>query len=141
MLLWNVTDRLDFFEWSLGSTNQIYDSVNRIIDSFCFHPSVKNINLNYKITSKFSFKAVSEEFVKDILNYLSSNKTASGEIPLKILKECDFCFHFLKNCINEAIKNNKFPDSLKLSRKKIQLTKQIIDQSVYYLYYQKSLKK
>ena len=34
-------------------------------------------------------------------------------VPLKIFKECDFSFHFLTNCINEAIRNNKFPDSLK----------------------------
>ena len=58
---------------------------------------------NYKITSKFSFKPVSEEFVKDIVNNLSSNKAAGGEIPLKILKEYDFSFHFLTNCIKEAI--------------------------------------
>ena len=35
---------------------------------------------------------------------MSSNKAACGEIPLKILKEYDFFFHFLANCINEAIK-------------------------------------
>ena len=46
---------------------------------------------------------------------MSSNKAAGGEIPLKILKKCDFSFHFLTNCIDEAIKNKKFPDSLKLS--------------------------
>ena len=56
-----------------------------------------------------------EEFVKDILNDLSSNKGDGGEIPLKILNECDFSFHFLTICINEAIKNKNFPDSLKLS--------------------------
>ena len=56
-----------------------------------------------------------EEFVKDIVNDLSSNKAAGEEIPQKILKECDFSFHFLTNCINEAGKNKKFPDSLKLS--------------------------
>ena len=55
-----------------------------------------------------------EEFVKDIVNDLSSNKATVGEIPLKILKECDFSLQFFTNCINEAIKN-KFPDSLKLS--------------------------
>ena len=43
------------------------------------------------------------------------NKAASGEIPLKVLKECDFSFHFLTNYVNEAIKTEKFPDSLKLS--------------------------
>ena len=121
-------DSLDLFEWPLGSTDQIYDSVYRIIESFRFHPRIKNIKLNYKITNKFSFKPVLEQFVKDILKDLSSNKAAGGEIPLKILKEFDF-FHFLTNCINEAIKNNKFSDSLKLSnivpvhKKKTQLTK------------------
>ena len=28
---------------------------------------------------------------------------------------CENCFFDLTNCINEAIRNNKFPDSLKLS--------------------------
>ena len=38
-------------------------------------------------------------------------KAAGGETPLKILKECDFSFHFLTNCITEDIKN-KFPSKL-----------------------------
>ena len=139
------------FEWPLGSTDQIYDSVDTIIDGFPFHPSIKNIKCNYisnvTITSKFSFKPVSKEFVKNIVHDLSSNKAASGEIPLKILKECNFSFHFLTNFIDEAIKSNKFPKTLKLSnivpvqKKKDPTDKQIINQSVYYLYYQKSLKK
>ena len=44
--------------------------------------SIKNIKRNYKITSKISFKPVSEEFVRDIVNNLSSNKAADGEISL-----------------------------------------------------------
>ena len=82
-----------------------------MIDTFRFNPSFKDVKRNYKITSKFSFKLVFEE---EIVNDLSSNKAAGGEIPRKILKECDFSFHFLTNYINEAIKNNKFPDSLNL---------------------------
>ena len=78
------------------------------MDSFRFHPSIKNIKRNYKITSKFSSKAVLEEFVKDTVNNLSSNKEAGGKIPLQILKECDFSFHFLTNRINEAIKTRSF---------------------------------
>ena len=99
----------------LGSTDQIYDDVDRTIDSFHLNPSIKNIKRKYKITSKFSYKPVSEEFVKDIVNDLSSNKAAGGDISLKILKKCDLSFHFFTNCINEAIKNKKFPDSLKSS--------------------------
>ena len=93
----SITDSLDLFEWLLGSTDQIYDSVDRIIDSFRFHSSIKNIKRNYKISNKFSFKPFTEEFVKDIVNDLSLNKAAGGEMPLKILKKCDLCFHFLTN--------------------------------------------
>ena len=60
----SITDSLDLFEWSLWSADQIYHSVDRVISSFRFHFSIKNIKRNYKITSKFSFKSVSEEFVK-----------------------------------------------------------------------------
>ena len=121
--------------------------MDRIIDSFRLHLSIKNIKSNYKITSKFSFKPVSEEFVKDIVNNLSSNKAAGSKIQLKILKECDFSFHFLTNCISEAIKNKKFPDSLKLSNivpfhKKKDATDKTNYRPVSILpYYQKSLKK
>ena len=108
-----ITNSLDLFEWPLGSMDQIYNSVDRIIDSIRFHPSIKNIKCNYKSTSKFSFKPVSEEFVKDIVNDLSSNKAAVGETSLKILKEYDFSFHFFTSCINEATKN-KFPYSFKI---------------------------
>ena len=54
-----------------------------------------NIKRNYKITRKFSFELVSEEFEKDIVNDLSSNRAAGGKFPLKILKECDFFFFFI----------------------------------------------
>ena len=85
------------------------------MDSSRSHPSFKSIKRNYKINSKFSFKSISKEFVKDVVNDLSLNKAAGREIPQKILKECDFSFHFLTNCINEAIKNKESLESLKLS--------------------------
>ena len=34
----SITYPLDLFEWPLGSTDQIYDSVDRILESFRFHP-------------------------------------------------------------------------------------------------------
>ena len=75
-----LTNSLDLFEWPLGSTN-IYGSVARIIDSFCFHPSITSIKRNYKITFKISFKPVSKEFSKDTVNDLSSNKAAWWKNP------------------------------------------------------------
>ena len=46
---------------------------------------------------------------------LPSDKVSGGEIPIKILKESEFCFPELTSCINESLTNNKFPDILKLS--------------------------
>ena len=43
-----------------------------------------------------------------------TNKAVGGEIPTKILRECQFTFDVLTNCINKSIKTGYFPDSLKL---------------------------
>ena len=45
---------------------------------------INNIKGNHKITSKSAFKSISEEFVKDMANDLSSNKAVGGEIPQQI---------------------------------------------------------
>ena len=44
-LLLSITDSFDLFECSLESRDQIYDSVDKIIDSFRFHHIIKNIKL------------------------------------------------------------------------------------------------
>ena len=95
----SITDFLDLFEMLFHSTNQICDSIEKIINRFRFHVSIKNIKRNYKITSKFSFNPVSEECVKDIVNDLSSSKAADGKMPLKISKEYDFFFIFLETVL------------------------------------------
>ena len=46
----------------LGSTNEIYDSVDTLTDSFHFHPSIKNIKRNYKITAN----SLSSQFLKNL---------------------------------------------------------------------------
>ena len=56
------TDCLDLFQWPLESTDQIYDSVDRNIDSFRAHSGTKNIRRNYKITSK----SPSSQFSKNL---------------------------------------------------------------------------
>ena len=66
----SISDSLDLFEWPLGSTDQIFDNVDRITNSSRFQSSVKNIKRNYKITNKLSVKPVSEDLVKDIVNDL-----------------------------------------------------------------------
>ena len=38
---------------------------------------------------------------------------AAGEIPLHILKQCGFTYKMLTDCINNALSQGVFPDSLK----------------------------
>ena len=49
-----------------------------------------------------------------LLEIVPSVKTKAGEIPVNVLKNSQICLLDLTNCINEAIRDNKFPDSLKL---------------------------
>ena len=94
----SITNFLNLFESLIGvSIDQIYDS----IENFGSHPSIRNIKNKIKFISKFSIKQVSEEFVKYVLKDFSSNKAAVGEILLKLLKDCDFTFHHLTNCIHD----------------------------------------
>ena len=46
---------------------------------------------------------------------LKTNKAVGGEIPTKILKECEFTFDVLTKCVNKFIETGYFPDSLKLA--------------------------
>ena len=61
----------------------------------------------------FNFSAVYVADVKEIIMELKTDKTVSGEIPVKLLKDCDSSFYVLTNCINESIENGRFPDILK----------------------------
>ena len=53
--------------------------------------------------------------VKKTIQDVKANKAVGGEIPTKILKECEFTFDVLSNCINKSIETGYFPDSLKLA--------------------------
>ena len=48
-----------------------------------------------------------EKVIQDL-----KSKSIDGEIPVRILKESDFTFDFLKNCINKSIEHSSFQDSL-----------------------------
>ena len=110
----SVTDSLELFDWPLQS-NISYDKVQNIIKSFSNHPSIIKIKHKFKLNKKFSFQCVSEATIRKVVKSLPSDKATTGDIPVNILKNSENYFFYLTNCINEAIRNNKFPDSLKLS--------------------------
>ena len=78
-----------------------------------FRPSIISIKQNIHYIEKFSFRFVSLEGVRLIIKTWTINKAAGGDIPLKLLKECDFTYDKLTNCINNSLSEGFFPDCLK----------------------------
>ena len=102
------------WEDKTSSPSNTSDKINDIIKNYEKHPSICNIKTKYRGISNFSFRSVSVEEVKKIVRDLKTNKAVGGEIPTKILKECEITFDVLTKCINKSIEIRYFPDSLKL---------------------------
>ena len=110
----SVTDSLELFDWPLQSNGSCV-KVQNIIKRFSNHPSIIKIKHKFNLNKKSSFQCVSEATVRKVVKSFLSDKATAGEIPINVLKNCENCFFDLTNCINKAIRSNKFPDSLKLS--------------------------
>ena len=76
-------------------------------------PSTQINKQNFRISKNFSFEPVSKDEVKKIIKDLKNSKSVGGEVPTKILKECQFTFEILTQCINKSFTSGKFPDCLK----------------------------
>ena len=79
------------------------------------HPSIIKINSSVETTQLFDFHFVSSDDISKIINSMDSTRKTSGAIPIKIVKLANkqICKH-LENCINECLKQNKFPKELKI---------------------------
>ena len=92
------------------------DKIDDIIKNYekhpSIHPSIKNIHpsikTKYRGISSFSFRPVSAEEVRKIIQDLKTNKAVGGEMPTKILKECECNFDLLTNCINKSIETGYY---------------------------------
>ena len=103
-----VTDLLNLFSWP-SKVNVCDDKVQRIIHNFSNHLSIFKIKEKVQLIKRFSFQQVSEATIRKVVKNLPSDKVY--EIPIIILKESTFCLPELRNCINESLTNNKFPDT------------------------------
>ena len=61
-----------------------------------------------------------------------------GEIPTKILKECEFIFEILTQCVNKSFTSGEYPDCLKQAN--VLPIFQKDDFSVFFLYFLKCIK-
>ena len=112
-----IVDSLNLRHWEdkTSARSSSSDKVNDIIKDYEKHPSICKIKTKCRGISSFLFRPVSVEEVKKIIRDLKTNKAVGGEIPTKILRECEFTFDVLTNCINKSIETGYFPDSLKLA--------------------------
>ena len=80
------------------------------------HPSIIKIKSSVETTPLFDFNFVSSDEISKIISSMDSTKKTSGAIPTKIVKLANkkICKD-LANCINECIKQNKFPNELKIA--------------------------
>ena len=80
------------------------------------HQSIFKIKSFVETTQLFDFNFVNSDYISKIIKSLDPTEKTSGAIPTKILKlaNTQICKN-LTNCINECIKQNKFPNELKIA--------------------------
>ena len=88
------------------------DRIDNIIKRCKNHPSIKNVKAKFNSFCSFSFQPVFMEEVKTVIRDMKNNKSVGGEIPIQILKESEFTFKVLTNCIKKSIETGCFLDSL-----------------------------
>ena len=95
--------------------NSISGMLDYYSNHYAHHPSITKIKRNIKVLKQFSFTPVTIYTVKNIIYGLPQNKSVSGGIPLTVLRSSEFTFSYLTKCINEVLRNSKYPESLNLS--------------------------
>ena len=115
-------DHIEFIVENLGldhwndhsvSPTKSSDRIENIIKRYKNHPTIRNNRANFNSVCIFCFQPVCVDDVKTVTQDLKDNKSVAGEIPIQILKESEFTFEILTNCISKCIETGCFLDSLK----------------------------
>ena len=115
----NIVKNLNLHEWTDQSDHDQSDPIqnvcriDNIIKKYKNHPSIKLIKRKYRNINSFSFRPVTVEEVKKVINDLKTNKSVGGDIPTSIFKESELSFTTFTQCINKSIETDSFPISLK----------------------------
>ena len=102
---------------SLPSCTGVDIVIDKIIDEYKSHPSILMINDKKNPTDNFAFKTVSENEVFKLIKSLDAKKAIGVDgIPPLILKlSAEILSKSLTKIINQSIRENNFPSSLKLA--------------------------
>ena len=111
----DITEGLNIKKWCISDYLCDNPLVNAI-PKYENHPSIIKIKSSVQTTQLFDFNFVSSDDISKIINSMDSTKKTSGAISIKIVKLTNkkTCKD-LANCMNECIKQNKFPNKLKIA--------------------------
>ena len=101
-----IAENLD----NVRSTEGIIDPVEKAIEKYANHPSIKTILTRFPVVAGFSFEHVTVSKIETEIKNLNSNKaTTFGNIPPKLLKtNSDICAEPLQKICNEKSCNKTF---------------------------------
>ena len=112
-----IVEYMDLYHWEDKPFSISKDSyiIKNITQKYKNLSSIRTLKRNCKGISYFSFQPISVDEVIKVVKNLKDGKAVGGDIPTKILKECEFPFDIITACINKAIETGNFPDSLKMA--------------------------
>ena len=101
--LYNLESEISY----LGFNYSNQDYLDIVIRKLEEHPSIQMIKRNFRIPKKFSFQLISKDEVKKIIKDLNNSKSlggggGGGRNSNKNLKECEFTFEILTQCVNKS---------------------------------------
>ena len=100
--LYNLESEISY----LGFNYSNQDYLDIVIRKLEEHPSIQMIKRNFRIPKKFSFQLISKDEVKKIIKDLNNSKSLGGGgggiNSNKNLKECEFTFEILTQCVNKS---------------------------------------
>ena len=97
--LYNLESEISY----LGFNYSNQDYLDIVIRKLEEHPSIQMIKRNFRIPKKFSFQLISKDEVKKIIKDLNNSKSlGGGRNSNKNLKECEFTFEILAQCVNKS---------------------------------------
>ena len=102
---------------TLDSGASIETVIDKIVDFYKFHPSVKSIREQFSQMECFDFKEVNENGIKEIIKSLNSKKSIGiDNISPQIIKDAvDIIYKPLTKIINLSIKEGTFPTKAKIA--------------------------
>ena len=115
----NAVDELNIdFQWQATvDVTGLSDPIDKILQTYKDHPSIRKINEHIQTPDPIEFNEVSEEQVLDLIAKFDTSKaTTFKNIPGKIFKEYSHTYHkSITKLVNKTVETTDFPNKLKFA--------------------------